>query len=322
MFGLCFDPWGQNLMASKRVTIFGGSGFLGRQIVKYLAAEGTNVRVAVRHPERASFLKGMGRNGQIELVGADVWDESTVAKAVKQSASVINTVGHYVEKSDATFDAIHGQGAHNVARQARQAGAERLIHISGLGSDPMSDSPYVRARGIGEELVKGAFEGVTILRPSVIFGPEDSFFNALAGLARRTPVLPLFGMGRTNLQPVFVGNVAEACVRVLADPSTQGKVYELGGPRIYTYKALLQLVLKQVGRGRILVPVPYFVWDALAALLSGLANPPLTRDQVKLMKSDNVVGETTLTLEDLGIDPTPVEEVLPTYIYHSGKNHD
>jgi NADH dehydrogenase len=322
MFGLCFDPWGQNLMASKRVTIFGGSGFLGRQIVKYLAAEEVSLRVAVRHPERASFLKRMGRDGQIELVHADVWDESTVARAVRKSTSVINTVGHYVEKGKATFDSVHGQGALHVARQAQQAGAERLIHISGLGADPTSDSPYVRARGIGEDLVKGAFEGVTILRPSVIFGPEDSFFNILAGLARRTPVLPLFGMGRTNLQPVFVGNVAEACVRVLADPSTQGKVYELGGPRGYTYKALLQLVLKQVDRRRILVPVPFFVWDTLAALLSVLANPPLTRDQVKLMKSDNVVGETVPTLGDLGIDPTPVEEVLPTYIDRSGKAHD
>ena len=307
-------------MASKRVTVFGGSGFLGRQIVKSLAAEGVSIRVAVRHPERASFLKRMGRDGQIELVRANVWEESTVARAVKKSTWVINTVGHYVEKSGATFDAIHGQGAHNVARQAGNAGVERLIHISGVGTDPTSDSPYVRARGIGEDLVKGAFEGVTILRPSVIFGPDDSFFNTLAGLARQMLVLPLFGTGRTKLQPVFVGNVAEACVRVLADPSTQGKLYELGGPRIYTYKALMNLVLEHVGKRRALVPVPFFVWDTLAALLSVLANPPLTRDQVKLMKSDNVVGETALTLEDLGIDPTPVDEVLPTYINPNHRN--
>jgi uncharacterized protein YbjT (DUF2867 family) len=304
-------------MASTHITIFGGSGFLGRQIVKSLILEGGSIRVAVRHPERASFLKRMGRDGQIELVRADVWEESTVAQAVQKSTSVINTIGHYVEKSGATFDAIHGQGAHNVARQAANAGAERLIHISGVGADPASNSPYVRARGIGEDLVKGAFEGVTILRPSVLFGPNDSFFNTLAGLARQSPALPLFGMGRTKLQPVFVGNVAEACVRVLADPSTQSKVYELGGPRIYTYKELMKLVLDHVGKRRTLVPVPFFVWDTLAALLSALANPPLTRDQVKLMKSDNVVGEAALTLEDLGIDPTPVEKVLPTYIHRS-----
>ncbi len=301
-------------MESKRITVFGGSGFLGRQIVKYLAAEGTSVRVAVRHPERASFLERLGRDGQIELVHADVWDEKTVARAVKQSASVINTVGHYVEKGTATFDVVHGQGALHVARQARQAGAERLIHLSGLGADPTSDSPYVRARGVGEVLVKKAFDGVTIFRPSVIFGPDDSFFNTLAGMARQTPVLPLFGMGRTNLQPVFVGNVAEACVRVLANPSTEGKVYEFGGPRVYTYKALVRLVLKRVDRRRILVPVPFFVWDTLAALMAFLPKPPLTRDQVKLMKRDNVVEGKALTLEDLGIAPASVEEILLTYI--------
>ena len=307
-------------MVSKRVTVFGGSGFLGRQIVKCLAAEGTNVRVAVRHPERASLLKGFARDSQIELVRADVWDESTVARAVKNCTSVINTVGHYVEKGSSTFDAVHGQGALHVARQARQAAVERLIHISGLGADPTSDSPYVRARGIGEVLVKEAFDGITILRPSVIFGPDDSFFNTLAGIARRTPVLPLFGMGRTNLQPVFVGDVAEACVSVLADPSTEGKAYELGGPRVYTYKALLRLVLRQVDRRRVLVPLPFFLWDTLAALMAFLPDPPLTRDQVKLMKRDNVVEGTTLTLEDLGIGPISVEEILPTYINPNHRN--
>jgi len=301
-------------MASKRVTVFGGSGFLGRQIVKSLAAEGMNICVGVREPERASFLERFGRGGQIELMRDDVWDESTVAQAVKQSASVINTVGHYVEKGEATFGEVHGQGALHVARQARQAGAERLIHISGLGADPTSPSPYARARGIGEVLVKKAFDGVTILRPSVIFGPEDSFFNTLASIARQAPVLPLFGMGRTNLQPVYVGNVAEACVRVLANPSTAGKIYELGGPRVYTYKTLVQLLLKQLERRRFLVPVPFFVWDTLAALMAFLPNPPLTRDQVILMKRDNVVEGKELTLQDLGISPVLVEEILPTYV--------
>ena len=301
-------------MESKPVTVFGGSGFLGRRIVKHLAAEGTSVRVAVRHPERASFLERLGRTGQIELVQADVRDEKTVSRAVKQSASVINSVGHYVEKDHATFDAVHGQGALRVARQARQAGAKRLIHISGLGVDPASDSPYVRARGIGEDLVKDAFEGVTIFRPSVIFGPDDAFFNTLADMARQSPILPLFGAGATKLQPVHVGDVAEACVRVLADPSTQGKLYELGGPRVYTYKALLQLMLKQAGKRRLLVPVPFFIWDILAALMAVLPNPPLTRDQVKLMKGDNLVDGKALTLEDLGIVPASVEDILPTYI--------
>ncbi len=304
-------------MASERVTVFGGSGFLGRRIVKHLAAAGHQVRVAVRHPERAALPEGLGHDGQVELTRADVWDEATVAPAVAGAEAVINTVGHYVEKGRATFDAIHGQGALNVARQARQArqaGAARLIHISGLGADPGSDSPYVRARGIGEELVRQAFEDATILRPSVIFGPEDSFFNTLAALARRAPVLPLFGRGRTRLQPVFVGDVAEACVKALADPATKGGVYELGGPRAYPYKALIELVLAQVARQRLLVPVPFLVWDALAALMAVLPDPPLTRDQVKLMRRDNVVQAKALTLQDLGIAPTAVEEVLPGYV--------
>ena len=301
-------------MASKRVTVFGGSGFLGRQIVKHLGAVASDICVAVRHPERAAFLEGTGRDIRIEVVHADVWDESTVARALERSDWVINTVGHYVEKASATFDAVHGQGALNVARQARRAGVERLIHISGLGADPTSDSPYVRARGTGEALVKKAFDAVTIFRPSVIFGPDDAFFNRLAAMARRSPVLPLFGMGRTRLQPVFVENVAQACVRALADPSTAGKVYELAGPRVYTYRALVRMVRARVDSTCLLLPVPFFAWDALAALLAWLPNPPLTRDQVKLMKPDNVVGEGALTLDDLGISPDSVEEILPTYI--------
>ncbi len=260
------------------------------------------------------YLEGYGRAGQIEVVHADVWDESTVARALERSDWVINTVGHYVEKAGASFDAVHGQGALHVARQARRTGVERLIHISGLGADPTSDSPYVRARGTGEALVKKAFDEVTIFRPSVIFGPDDSFFNTLAGMARKSPILPLFGMGRTRLQPVFVGNVAEACVRALADPSTVGKVYELAGPRAYTYRELVGMVRAHLGSTCLLVPVPFLAWDALAALLAVLPNPPLTRDQVKLMKPDNVVGEGTLTLHDLGIDPDSVEAILPTYI--------
>ena len=329
-------------MMSGPVTVFGGSGFLGRRIVECLAATGCDVRVAVRHPERASFREaGIGRDGggrrsgrdrrdgrdghedgsghgagsgRIEVVRADVWDEPTVARAVEGAASVINTVGHYVEKRGATFDAIHGRGALHVARQAKEAGAARLVHISGLGADPGSDSPYVRARGIGENLVREAYDGVTVLRPSVIFGPGDAFVNKLAAMGRQAPILPIFGAGGTRLQPVFVGDVAEACARALADPATQGRVYELGGPRVYPYRELVRLVLDEAGARTALVPVPFLAWDVLACGLALLPNPPITRDQVKLMKRDNVVGREALILSDLGIRPVPLEEALPDCI--------
>ena len=239
-----------------------------------------------------------------------MWDEASVAPVVDGSDAVINTVGHYVERGKATFEAIHGQGAMHVARASAMAGVGRLVHISGLGADPTSDSTYVRARGIGEDLVREAFPGATILRPSVIFGPEDAFFNRLAALARVMPVLPLFGSGETKLQPVYVGDVAEAVARALATPAAEGKVYELGGPRVYTYKALVQLVLTQIGRKRLLLPFPYFAWEVLAAL----PNCPVSRDQVKLMTKDNVVSAQALTLVALGIEPTPVEAILPTYL--------
>jgi len=301
-------------MNYNRITVFGGSGFLGRQIVWRLAEDGADVRVAVRHPERAFFLTKERKTGQINPVYADVWEEATVVGAVGGADAVINTVGHYVERGESTFDAIHGQGAMHVAHASRAAGVHRLVHISGLGADPASDSPYVRARGIGERLVKDAFPGATILRPSVIFGPKDAFFNRLAALSRGMPVLPLFGRGETKLQPVYVGDVAEAISKVLAMPSTEGKIYELGGPHIYTYKALVRLVLARTKRRRVLMPVPFFAWEILAALMALLPNPPLSRDQVKLMKRDNVVSADALTIIDLAIEPTPVATILPMYL--------
>ena len=297
-------------MRSNLVTVFGGSGFLGREIVKCLVAANQRVRVGVRRPEAASFLRQLGPDADVEAVHADVSDEPTVAKAVEGAACVVNSVGHYVEKQGATFHRIHALGAQHVARHASHAGVERLIQISGLGADPASDSPYVRSRGIGDNLVKDAFDGVTILRPSAIFGPGDALLNKLADVARHSPVVPLFGDGGTRLQPVFVEDVAEACVRALADPSTAGRVYELGGPEVFAYRELVQLVLQQMGWARAVVPVPFFAWDILAGLVAWHPSPPLTRDQVSLLKSDNAVAPRALTLEDLGIRPVRVEEVL------------
>jgi NADH dehydrogenase len=297
-----------------QVTVFGGSGFLGRQIVKRLARDGAAVRVAVRHPERASFLAGISTAGLITTVRADVWDEATVGPAVGTSDAVVNTVGHYVERGRATFKAIHGQGALHVARASAKAGVKRLVHISGIGADVGSPSAYVRARAIGERLVTEAFPEATILRPSVMFGPEDAFFNQLAALARRMPILPLFGTGTVKLQPVYVGDVAEAVARALATEAASGQVYELGGPRTYTYKALLQLLLEQLSRRRLLLPVPYFAWEVLAAVMAPLPKRPISRDQVVLMKRDNVVGPKALSFAELGLAPSAVEEILPSYV--------
>jgi uncharacterized protein YbjT (DUF2867 family) len=301
-------------MSLGRVTVFGGSGFLGREIVRRLAADGAEVRVAVRHPERAASLTEGLPGAEITPVHADVWDEASVAPAVEGSEAVVNTVGHYVARGQATFEAIHGQGAMHVAQASAAAGVGRLVHISGIGADPASESPYVRARGIGERLVREAFPEATILRPSVMFGPEDAFFNQLAAIARLMPVLPLFGRGDVRLQPAYVGDVAQAVASALKRDDSRGRTYELGGARAYTYKSLLQLLLDQLGRRRLLVPVPYVGWELIAALLSPLPRRPISRDQVILMKRDNVVAEGALSFADLGITPRAVEEILPTYL--------
>ena len=300
-------------MADRHVTVFGGSGFLGREIVRRLAADGAEVRIAVRRPERAASLTSCGRAGQITAVRADVWDAATVAPELAGADAVVNTVGHYVERGGASFDAIHGQGARHVAQAAADAGVRRLVHISGIGADPASSSPYVCARATGERLVRAAFPTATILRPSVMFGPGD-FLDRLAGLARVLPAMPLFGRGEVKLQPVHVTDVAAAVERALALPEAEGKLYELGGPRIYPYRALVQLALGLSGRGRPLLPVPYAVWHALAAVTAPLPRRPISRDQVKLMEKDNVVSPGALTLADLGITPAALEAIAPTYL--------
>ncbi len=293
------------------IAVFGGSGFLGRYVVGRLAGAGLRVRVAVRHPQ-ASACSALGP--EVEVVRADVRDEVSVAKALAGCEAAINSVGLYVERGDASFDAVHVRGAANVAREAKRAGLARLVHISGIGADPISESSYVRSRAEGEARVREAFEGATILRPSVLFGPGDSFFSTLATIARLSPLLPLFGSGTTMLQPVFVSDVAEAVAKALDDPGAPGQVYELGGPKAYQYRELVRLLLRQLDRKRLLLPVPYFLWELQAAVLSVLPSPPLTRDQVALMKGDNVVSPNAPSFSDLGIAPKSVEELLPTFI--------
>jgi len=297
------------------VTVFGGSGFLGRAIVKRLLTEGITVRLAARHPDNAAIDRRPDRGGDLQPVYADLRDETSVAQAVEGADAVVNTVGLYVERGAETFEAVHELGALNVAHQAATLGVDRLVHISGIGADLNSESRYVRARAKGELLVMDAFARATILRPSVLFGPEDSFLNSLADITSRTPVLPLFGHGHTRLQPVYVGDVAEAALRALTHPEAPGKAYELGGPDFYSYRALIELVLERTRRRRLLLPLPFSLWRFLALLASFLPAPPLTSAQVALMRQDNLVAEGALSLDDLGIEATALDAILPDYAF-------
>jgi len=250
------------VIAKNNIAVFGGSGFLGRAIVRQLVAAGMTARVAVRHPETMMAPDTTARGGHALSVYADVADETSVARALDGCDAAVNAVGLYVERRTEAFREVHERGAMHLARQSARAGVKALVHISGIGADLNSQSSYVRSRARGELLATEAFPGTTILRPSVLFGPGDKFLNTLIAMGRRSPVLALFGAGDTRLQPVYVGDVGEAVRRVLTTPSSQGKVYELGGPQIYRYRALIELVLKEAGRSRILLPLPFFAWDA------------------------------------------------------------
>ncbi len=295
------------------VTVFGGSGFLGAEIVKRLTADGLVTRVATRHPENTTFPEQSIQAGRIQSVYADLRDETSVALAMEGCDCVINAVGLYIEKGAETFEAVHELGALNVAHQAATLDIERLIHISGIGADLYSEARYVRARGKGELLVKDVFPRATILRPSVLFGPSDNFLNTLARITDYSPLFPLFGRGESTLQPVYVADVAEAASKALRAPGSQGKTYELGGPGVFSYRALIELILGQAGRRRLLLPVPYWMWTILATAASMLPNPPLTRAQVVLMKCDNVVAKSALSLDDLNVKPAAIEDILPDY---------
>jgi uncharacterized protein YbjT (DUF2867 family) len=300
------------------MTVFGGTGFLGRRLVLRLAAEGVTVRVAVRHPDPArSALRTAGLN-QITLFSADVRDQTSVAAAVAGADAVVNAVSAYVEKDGVTFEAVHEQGAETVAREAATAGVARLVLVSGIGADPRSGSPYIRARGRGEVAVQQAFPGATIVRPGAMFGPGDALFMTLADLARLLPALPLIGGGRTRLQPAYVEDVAEAITRILADPETAGHTYELAGPGVCTMRELVEMTLRLTGRRRLLVPIPFAVAAVQARLFEFLPSPPLTTSQVDLLRTDNVASGVLPGFRELGIEPKGVEEVVPTYI---GRSH-
>jgi NADH dehydrogenase len=299
------------------ITVFGGSGFLGMRLVQRLAANGLGARVAVRHPAEARAVLKKAGVDNVEVIFADVRDDVSVAAAVAGAAAIVNAVSAYVEAGNVTFSAIHEVGAERVAKAVARGGIARLVLVSGIGADADAPSPYIRSRGRGENLVRAAFPPATIVRPSVMFGPGDALFGAIAALAARLPALPLIGGGRTRLQPVDVRDVAEAVARIVVDPGTAGRTYELAGPRIYTFRELVELALRASGRRRILLTLPFPTADLMARLFELSPWPLLTTGQVDLLRKDNVASGSFPGLADLGITPTEPEEIVPTYIGRS-----
>lgn len=298
-------------MQGMRVTVFGGAGFVGRYIVKRLAAAGAGVRVACRDPERAKFLKPAGDVGQVVPVQANLRYPESVRAAVEGVDAVVNCVGVLVSRGPQSFAAIHAAGAGAVASASAEAGVGKLVHISAIGADAESTAEYARSKAAGEAAVREAFPEAAILRPSLVIGPEDSFFNRFALMARLLPALPLIGGGFTRFQPAYVGDVAEAAVAVLDRP---GGLFELGGPKTYSFRQLMELLLAEIGRKRLLVPVPFAVVKAKAAFIQFVPGAPITPDQVELLKYDNVVSEGAAGFAELGIEPRDIETVIPTYL--------
>jgi NADH dehydrogenase len=302
---------------AKLATVFGGSGFVGRHVVRALVRRGWRVIVAVRHPERANFLQPLGQVGQIRAVQANLRFPWSVERAVAGSDAVVNLVGVLAERGKQRFDAVHAEGAAAVAAAAKAAGAGALVQVSAIGAHQDSDSLYFRSKAAGEAAVLSAFPGAVVMRPSIQFGPEDSFFNRFAEMARLSPVLPLIG-GDTKFQPVFVGDVAAAVAKACDREATPGAVYELGGPEVETFADLLRLMLRVIDRRRLLLPIPTGIASLLGSILQNLPGQMLTADQVRQLQVDNLVAPDAeaegRTLQGLGIEPTSMAAVLPSYL--------
>ena len=302
------------------VTVFGGSGFVGGQVVRQLAKAGYRVRVAVRNPNLAYRMRMLGDVGQIEVVQANVRNAASVARALDGAEATVNLVGVLLETGRQKFQALHVMGAKTVAEQAKAAGVTRFVQISAIGADAESPSKYARTKAAGEAAVREVFPGAVVIRPSIVFGADDKFFNKFGQMAALFPALPLIGGGETKFQPVFVGDVAQVVAKAVADPAAEGLTYELGGPTVYSFKALLEMILVETGRNRTLLPLPWFAAGLIGKLgdLSPIA-PPVTSDQVESLKADNVAGNGLPGLAEAGVVPTPVESVVPSYLYRYRK---
>ena len=301
-------------MAVGTVVVFGGSGFIGRYAVRRLAAGGWRVIVAVRRPGRAAFLQTAGDVGQIVAVATDISDERQVRERIAGADAVVNLVGILYEGGRRTFARLHAESAGDIARAAAAAGVRAMVHVSAIGASDRAPSAYARSKASGENAVKAAMPHAVILRPSIVFGPEDGFFNLFGRLAARSPVIPLFGGGATRFQPVYVDDVAAAIAAVLDDDGARGRTFELGGPVISTFRHLMEFIRRETRRRVVLLPLPFAAARLTGRLLERLPQPPLTYDQALLLESDNVVAPDAATLKDLGIEATAPELVVPSYL--------
>ncbi|WP_168190372.1 complex I NDUFA9 subunit family protein [Luteithermobacter gelatinilyticus] len=300
---------------ARLVTIFGGSGFVGRTLVQHLAKAGYRVRVAVRHPNSALFLKPLGEVGQIQVCQANIRHEESVRAAVQGSYAVVNLVGILYESGRQKFNTVQALGAGLIAKNAAASGVRKLVHISAIGADAESPSAYAKSKAKGEEAVRHYFPSATIFRPSIIFGADDSFFNRFGALAKCLPFMPVI-CGDTKFQPVYVGDVADAILKVIDTPGFEGRTFELGGPRVYSFRELLKLILKETRNDIPMIEIPLPLARLQAFFLGLLPKPMLTLDQLRQLEKDNVVREGADGLRELGLTPTPVESVIPSYMIH------
>jgi uncharacterized protein YbjT (DUF2867 family) len=301
----------------RTVTVFGGTGFLGRRIVRHLRSHGFSVRTASRHPDRGHRLFGPD-DPQLKSVGANIHDERSVADALAGAYGAVNAVSLHIEHGQETFHSVHVESAQRVAAQAQRAGVKRLVHISGIGADAASQSPYIRKRGEGELAVRAAFVEAFFIRPAVMFGPDDAFLTTILKLLRLLPVYPMFGRGRTRLQPAYVEDVAEAIGRTMQRAETPSTIFEFGGPRVYSYEEFLRTVAHQAGLAPRLIPIPLAVWHALAWTSEMFPSPLLTRNQVELMQIDTVSSPEMPGFFELGISPHSVEAILERMLSNCG----
>lgn len=301
------------------VTLFGGSGFIGSQAVRTLAKRGWRVRIAVRNPTQAIEVQPLGDVGQIQFMHCDISRDEDVARAVRGANAVVNLVGVLAEGGKRSFQALHVEGARRIAQSARAAGVERLVQISAIGADADSKSGYGRSKAEAEAAVRAVYPDAVILRPSIVFGSGDSFLNRFAHMAAYGPGLPLIGGGKTRFQPVYVGDVAEAVARAVSVREAAGRIYELGGPSVYSFEDLMKLVLRETNRGKPLIGLPFGAAKMLATLMKPLGllgiEPPITGDQVLMLQRDNVVASGAEGLAALGIEPTGLEAIAPSYLW-------